>query len=86
MSHKRKVTPEGRVNIPQEYLERYDIEINDMVEVTPTRTGIHIKKFRDPHVCAITGKMTSRPIKIGESYFSKEGLKKMKEAMNELDV
>jgi transcriptional pleiotropic regulator of transition state genes len=72
--HKRRVTKEGRVNIPQEIMERFDIKEDDFVEVDSNRTTITIKKFKDNRTCAVTGKVNSHVSKFGEAYISKEGL------------
>lgn len=76
--HKRKVTKEGRVNIPIELLEQFRIKENDFVEVTNNRTSIIIKKFQDNRVCSITGKVSRNLIKVGNAYISKEGLELIK--------
>ncbi|MGG1021114.1 AbrB/MazE/SpoVT family DNA-binding domain-containing protein [Bacillus altitudinis] len=77
--HLRKVTKEGRVNIPTELLERFTIKENDYVEVTSNRSSIIIRKHRDRKVCAITGKVSKNLFKVGEAYISKEGLEMIKE-------
>jgi AbrB family transcriptional regulator, transcriptional pleiotropic regulator of transition state genes len=81
--HKRKVTKEGRVNIPIELLGKFRIQENDFVEITSNKTSIIIKKYVDEQVCFITGKVSKNLIKIGNAYISKEGLKILKEKLGE---
>lgn len=82
--HKRKVTKEGRVNIPIELLEQFRIKENDFVEVTSNRTSIIIKKFQDKTVCSVTGKVSKNLMKIGNAYISKEGLEIIKKKTGEV--
>lgn len=81
--HIRKVTKEGRVNIPTEILNRFNISEDDSVEVDHNRTHITIKKHRDSRTCAVTGKVNSHLTQFGDSYISKEGLEII---LNKLDV
>lgn len=83
--HKRKVTKEGRVTIPIEYLERFRIKEDDFVEVTSNRQGIIIKKFKETNVCAITGKVSKNLEQIGDVFVSREGLELMKKKLEEMD-
>lgn len=78
MAHKRRVTKEGRVNIPVEYLEKFRIQEDDYVTVDANRQCIMIKKFRDTNVCAITGKTASHGKMVGEVFISEEGLEQLK--------
>ncbi|MCM3405460.1 AbrB/MazE/SpoVT family DNA-binding domain-containing protein [Cytobacillus oceanisediminis] len=82
--HKRKVTKEGRVNIPAELLAMFRIKEDDWVEVTSNRTSIIIKKFNDPQICAVTGKVSKNLMKFGETYISKEGLEIIKKETSEV--
>ncbi|MED3677096.1 MULTISPECIES: AbrB/MazE/SpoVT family DNA-binding domain-containing protein [Bacillus] len=81
--HLRKVTKEGRVNIPAELLERFTIKEEDYVEITSNRSSIIIRKHRDRKVCAITGKVSKNLQKIGDAYISREGLELIKEKIDE---
>lgn len=83
--HKRKITKEGRVNIPVEFLERFRIKEDDFVEVTSNRQFILIKKFKEANVCSVTGKVSKHLKKVGEAYVSKEGFEIIKKEMDELD-
>lgn len=80
MGHKRRVTKEGRVNIPVEFLERFNIQVNEFVEVAANNEGIIIKKYVDKNVCAITQKVyeESELYPVGNVYVSKEGLELLK--------
>lgn len=83
--HTRKITKEGRVNIPVEYLDIFDLKENDIVEVSTNRTSIIIKKHRDEKVCVVTGKVSDNIIKVGDCYLSKEGLSLLKQAIVEME-
>lgn len=83
--HKRKVTKEGRVNIPVEYLDKFRIKENDMVEVTTNRQGIVIKKYKETRVCAITGRAAKHLIPVGDVYVSKEGFELLKKKLDDLE-
>lgn len=74
--HLRKITAEGRVNIPIELLEKYDLSIHDLVVIEDDNKNIIIRKCPDFFRCAITNKVFDKQleIKIGESYISREGL------------
>lgn len=81
MAHTRKVTKEGRVNIPVEYMQAFNINFEDLVDVTITETAILIKKHVEKGYCVITKKVY--PIeqlkRIGDVYISYEGLALIKE-------
>jgi|APAga8741244001_1050109.scaffolds.fasta_scaffold37673_2 transcriptional pleiotropic regulator of transition state genes len=79
--HKRKITKEGRVNIPAEILHLFRLKEEDEVVISHNKSSIIIKPFVDQGRCAITGKPSSNLTKIGESYISKEGLKLIADKM-----
>lgn len=79
--HKRKVTKEGRVNIPVEYLEQFKIQEDDIVTVTANKQSIMIRKFKETSVCAITGKIGVKMTRIGDVAISDEGLEIIQKAM-----
>lgn len=79
--HKRRVTKEGRVNIPVELLERFRIKENDYVSVTANRQHILIKKYTDASVCSVTGKVSSHLTQVGDAFISKEGFEMLKKKM-----
>lgn len=76
MSHKRKVTKEGRVNIPVEYMEKFGINVDDYVNVSATHEGILITKYADENFCAIMRKVypAEQLHNVGDVYISEEGL------------
>jgi len=77
--HFRKVTQEGRVNIPIELIKKHNLEINETVVVEDSKDSIIIRKLPDFFRCAITNTVYEKPleIKIGEAYISEEGLKEI---------
>lgn len=76
MTHKRKVTKEGRVNIPIEIMESFGIKVDDFVNVSATPEGILITKYFEENFCVIMRKVypLEKLNKIGEVYISDEGL------------
>ncbi|MEK6190150.1 MAG: AbrB/MazE/SpoVT family DNA-binding domain-containing protein [Carnobacterium alterfunditum] len=84
--HKRKVTKEGRVTIPIEFMEQFRIKENDFVVVTANRQHILLKKYRETNVCSVTGKVSAHLTKVGEAYVSKEGFEILKKTMDESDI
>lgn len=74
----RKITENGRITLPKELLEKLDLKKDDIVEIDEKDGMITIKKYRSEYVCAITGKITSEGVKIGDSFISYEGLNQIK--------
>ncbi|MFS0783346.1 AbrB/MazE/SpoVT family DNA-binding domain-containing protein [Bacillus sp. 1P06AnD] len=81
--HKRRVTREGRVNIPAELLAAFRIKENDYVEVSHNTQSIIIKPFKDKQYCAITGKLARKGQMIGDVFVSEEGIKLIKDLKEE---
>ncbi len=79
--HIRKVTQEGRVNIPVELLSKYGLKVHDEVIIDDDNERIYIKKMDNNFVCSITNKVFQNPlmVKIGEATISEEGLNLIKE-------
>lgn len=75
----RKITENGRITLPKELLDRLNLKKDDIVEIDEKDGMIIIKKYLSEYVCAITGKVTSKGVKIGNSFISYEGLKKIEE-------
>ena len=48
-----------------------------MIDISYNDTQIIIEPHRQNYVCAITGKISTEAIKIGEALISKEGIKKL---------
>lgn len=80
----RIVSPEGRINIPPEYLEAFNIKPKDKVEVTLAPTHIRIQKHREQNVCVVTGKLSQKGRMFGEAFISNEGLKMIEAQLNNL--
>lgn len=85
MAHKRKVTKEGRVNIPVEYMENFGIKVEDFVDVSATNEGILIKKYKDHNYCVIMERIypENELHKIGDVYISNEGLTLLKQSLDD---
>ncbi len=48
-----------------------------MIDISYNDTQIIIEPHRQTYVCAITGKISTEAVKIGEAWISKEGIKKL---------
>ena len=81
----RKVDNNGRITIPNELCEKFNIKKDDIIEVTNDKQHILIKKYQPEFVCAITGKITDQGQVFGNSFISNEGLQLIKENMNDLE-
>ncbi|AQQ55595.1 AbrB/MazE/SpoVT family DNA-binding domain-containing protein [Planococcus lenghuensis] len=75
--HTKKINESGRVVIPKELLKIFQLQEGDYVDITHNETQIIIEPHRNHYVCAITGKITSEAIKVGEAWISKEGMKEI---------
>jgi AbrB family transcriptional regulator, transcriptional pleiotropic regulator of transition state genes len=75
MGFKRKVDYTGRITLPSELCEKFDIKKDDLVDVSNNDEFILIKKYQAEFVCVITGKVTDQGKKIGNAFISNEGLK-----------
>lgn len=73
----RKVDHTGRITLPSELLEKFQIKKDDVVEVTNNNQYILIKKYQPEYVCAITGKITDKGSWIGNAFISNEGIQKI---------
>lgn len=73
----RKITVEGRITIPFDLLEKYNIDPkkNDKVLIEDAEGFIKISKAPNEYVCSITGKLHKKPLdyQIGEAFISAEG-------------
>lgn len=81
----RKVDNNGRITLPNELCEKFNIKYNDIIEVSNNKQHILIKKYQPEYVCAITGKITDQGQVFGNSFISNEGLQLIKENMKNLD-
>ena len=78
----RKLTKEGRINIPKDILNKFNIHENDLLEVSTTKDSIIITKYQDLYTCSITGEVSKNLIKIGNAHISQNGFEKLKEVFN----
>lgn len=79
----RKVDYTGRITLPSELCKKFNLNKDDMVEVSHDEKHILIKRHYPEYVCTITGELSSDGQYIGNAYVSKEGLKKIKEVLKE---
>lgn len=82
MKAKRKIDHQGRVTIPSELLETFQLKKNDIVEFTNNEEYILLKKYHPEFVCSVTGKITDDGEMIGNAFISSEGLKIIKEYLD----
>ena len=73
----RKVDYTGRITLPSDLLDIFDIKKDDIVQVDKSDTHIIIKKHQPEFVCVVTGKITDKGKKIGKAFISEEGLKEI---------
>ena len=69
--------------LPKGILDRFHLEDGDQNDISFKETQIIIEPYRQTYVCAITGKVSSEAVKIGEAWISKEGIKKLIEYMDQ---
>jgi len=69
--------------LPKDILDRFQLDNGDQIDISFNETQIIIEPHRQTYVCAITGKVSSEAVKIGEAWISKEGLKKLIEYMDQ---
>lgn len=79
----RKVDYTGRITLPSELCEKFNIKKDDVVEVTNNNEYILIKKYQPEFVCVITGKITDQGMKVGNSFISEDGIKLILETLEE---
>lgn len=70
----KKVDYNGRINIPNELCVRYNLNKDDMVEITDDGEYIKLKKYQPEYVCVVTGKITDKGHKIGNAFISDDGI------------
>lgn len=81
--HTKRVGKLGRIVLPKDILDRFQLEAGDLIDISHTDTQIIVEPHRESYVCAITGKVSNEAVKIGEAWISKEGIKKLIEYMNQ---
>lgn len=82
--HLRKITKEGRVNIPVEILKQFNLNENEIVEVSSNEHSIIINKHKPETICSITGKTFKKSdlAVIGSAYISQEGFELIKKHLS----
>jgi len=81
--HTKRINNLGRIVIPKEILEMFELYEGDLVDITHNDRQIIVEPHRQRYVCAVTGKVTEEAIRIGEAWISKEGLKQIVKYMSE---
>lgn len=81
--HTKRIGALGRFVLPKEILDRFQLEAGDLIDISYNETQIIVEPHRDSYMCAITGKVSTEAVKIGEAWVSKEGIKKLIEYMNQ---
>ena len=77
--HTKRINNLGRIVIPKEILEIFQLKEGDQVDIMHNEKQIIIEPHRERFVCAVTGKVTDEAIQIGDAWISKEGMKKIVE-------
>jgi len=80
--HTKRINSLGRIVTPKEILEVFQLSEGDSVDIMHNETQIIIEPHKKRYVCAVTGKIASEAIQIGEAWISKEGMKKIVEYMS----
>ncbi|MFC6038944.1 AbrB/MazE/SpoVT family DNA-binding domain-containing protein [Paenisporosarcina macmurdoensis] len=81
--HTKRIGKLGRIVLPKDILDRFQLDNGDQIDISFNETQIIIEPHRQTYVCAITGKVSSEAVKIGEAWISKEGIKKLIEYMDQ---
>jgi len=81
--HTKRIGNLGRIVLPKEILDRFQMETGDLIDISYNETQIIVEPHRETYVCAITGKLSKEAVKIGEAWVSKEGIRKLIEYMNQ---
>ena len=81
--HTKRINNSGRIVIPKEILEMFELHEGDLVDITHNDRQIILEPHRQRYVCAVTGKVADEAIRIGEAWISKEGLKQIVKYMSD---
>ena len=81
--HSKRINNSGRIVIPKEILEMFELQEGDLVDVTHNDRQIILEPHRQRYVCAVTGKVADEAIRIGEAWISKEGLRQIVKYMSD---
>ncbi|MDE4086872.1 AbrB/MazE/SpoVT family DNA-binding domain-containing protein [Planococcus maritimus] len=81
--HTKRLNNLGRIVIPKEILEIFQLHEGDLVDITHNDRQIIVEPHRQRYVCAVTGKVADEAIRIGEAWISKEGLRQIVKYMSD---
>lgn len=81
--HTKRLNNLGRIVIPKEILEIFELHEGDLVDITHNDRQIIVEPHRQRYVCAVTGKVADEAIRIGEAWISKEGLRQIVKYMSD---
>lgn len=84
--YRRKLDYSGRINLPKELCDIFHLKKDDLIDITHNKTHILIKKHQPEFVCVVTGKIAKKGINVGNAFFSKEGLQKIKDEIKRNDL
>ncbi|MGB6408746.1 MAG: AbrB/MazE/SpoVT family DNA-binding domain-containing protein [Planococcus donghaensis] len=75
--HTKRINNLGRIVIPKDILEIFQLKEGDLVDIMHNEKQIIIEPHKQRFVCAVTGKVADAGIQIGDAWISKEGMKKI---------
>ena len=53
--HTKRVGKLGRIVLPKDILDRFQLEVGDLIDISHTDTQIIVEPHRETYVCAIMG-------------------------------
>lgn len=83
---KRKIDHQGRLTIPKEFLDKYNIKKDDILEIYDYEGHIALRKFTPEYYCVITGEITSKGKFFGNSFISDKGIELIKDVLEEYPI
>lgn len=81
--HTKRINNAGRIVIPKEILDMFQLHEGDLVDITHNDRQIILEPHRQRYVCAVTGKVADEAIRIGDAWISKDGLKQIVKYISE---
>lgn len=81
--HTKRINNAGRIVIPKEILDMFQLHEGDLVDITHNERQIILEPHRQRYVCAVTGKVADEAIRIGDAWISKDGLKQIVKYISE---
>lgn len=78
---RRKIGNHGRLTIPKEFLDKYNINQDDILDITDGNGYIKIQKYTPKYYCVVTGKVTEKGKMFGNSFISNEGIEIIKQTL-----